>query len=517
MTTISVGPIKAHVTISNNTFTGELDLIEYGIANKPILRISSATDSKKGARIQSSGPAQWPAELNGEIVVMNGLYKERINAAVSENGFRIELPHKNIKIGSASSLVTLEGRTLAVKSTMSIGTEFNVLGVSITPTATYVETNSITLDSKNNPTIKRSYKVSASQFGVTVRSPTISLSVNATGDDIPERVYNALRSGMESLIRDNLFGGQIIKLGKQVSGYVSKYGGKIVDAIGSVFGGSSSNPPPPVLINPHADAITVGSTVVQWGQTVSTTDGSQKFPLPVTTGVPISTLLTSVARPNVHEALSVSDRNKNSFYINRDNALDYHVPFHWLGMSEKASGKPHYGVEDKDGVRIIWGRGFSTSDYKQEIKMPGKVGKGRFSVVMTPDQGGVKSNLSLHSSNGGSGKFYVDRDGYIDGKLNFTYIAIGSSPGKSSNPGYLEVDGGMIQWGRAESTKDYEELFKFPKPFKTMDFSVVTTVDKPNVRSSLSQSRPINEEGFVIDRNSRIDGKVPFYWIAVGR
>ena len=519
MATITIGAIAAEVTFdsSGNKFEGNIRHVDYNAGALSILRISSSTDSNKGAIISGSR-SPFSAMLDGEVSILNGMYGDSFRAEVTENSFEIPLPGKDIKIGDASSLLKFKENTFTIISTVSSGVDVKVLGVSISPSCTYIETTKLKIQSGASFTVSRSYKVTASYQGLSISSPTITISASASSGkgDILERMKNIA----ESLLRDNILSQQLIKLGTEVASYVSKYGSEIVDAIesiGDLFDSSSSSPPPPVLINPHADAININSATIQWGQAVSTSDGDQAYPLAQKVGIPISALLTCLARPNVYKSLCVGTRKADSFVINRDNSLDYQMPFHWVGISESAAGKPNYGMQDKDGIRICWGSGVSTSDSKEVFEMTGAFGGGPFAIVITPDQSGIQSNFSLHSYDGAGGTFSIDRDSNIDGKIKFTYIAIGSVPNATTNPGYLKVDDGVIQWGRGVSTVDHEQHFKFNTPFKSMDFSVVATVDLPNVRSSLSQSRPINEEGFVIDRHSRIDGSIPFYWIAVGR
>lgn len=102
------------------------------------------------------------------------------------------------------------------------------------------------------------------------------------------------------------------------------------------------------------------------------------------------------------------------------------------------------------------------------------------------------------------------------GNVVFTYLAIGPAPGRSLSQGLLRYQGLTLQWGQASSSTDGEQLIPFPASFGSMNFSVVTSVVQADVQSALPLSRAINEAGFIINRDARIDGVVPFNWIAVG-
>ena len=518
MATITIGHLEANVTITGNKLEGNLPLIEHGDSSRPLLRISSAHDTKQGAYLKGT-TRPFSRDISGEIILLAGVYDEKFSAKADKDGFEILLPDKDLKIGELSTVVKFQDKLFTVINTVTGGIDMRVLGVQITPTFEYVETSNINLLGSTT-TVSRSYKASARLFGVTVRSPEATLTAEFSFDekDVLSNIHRALGDAIEALVRKNMFVGPLIDLGEEVAGYVSRYGSRIVDAIGSVFDGGESSPSPPVLINPFSDSHQLDvNTLIQWGQSVSTSDGLQKFPLAKRYGRPVGSALTNCARPDVYKSLSIGRLDNDSFHVDRDNSLHYQIPFNWITFGDVRSDSPHYGCFDIQGVRICWGHGQSKVDGRQDVRMRGGFGGGTASVVVTSSQGGIQAHLSVVNVDNAKGEFTIDRDSAIDGKVNFTYIAIGSSPGMRAGNSILISNGLMLQWGKSTSSLDYEQLFEFHRPFASMQFSVVTNVAKANVRSGLALSRPINESGFVIDRNSRIDGKLPFYWIAVGR
>lgn len=262
----------------------------------------------------------------------------------------------------------------------------------------------------------------------------------------------------------------------------------------------------------------IGDVMLQWGQNTISTDSAKAFPFVEPFGGTCAVALTNTARPDIQSALSVSARAAGTFTINRDDAVDYTIPFHWLALGgapgTTGSQAGHVIVGD---VMLQWGRCASTSDDSQTFTMASPFGSGTVAVVVTSDEANIRSSINVTSVNAAAGTFKVDRDAAIDGTVYFTYLAIGPAPGKTLASPILRVQDFMLQWGKATSSSDDEQLFLFPQSYATMNFSVIATVNEANVKSGLSMSRPIHEGGFIIDRDSVVDGSHSFYWVAAGR
>ncbi|PRP94314.1 gp53-like domain-containing protein [Enhygromyxa salina] len=498
-------------------YSGELDLIVYQAGSVDILRISSAQDPTIGAHIQGSY-VPWVGDLDGELVMLGGQYKKSFFAQVSQQGFDVPLEPLEIGIAKISGRVKLAGDTLTLTVDGKVGVPVAYMGVSLTPVCSYREITSIDLGDQS---LSKSYTASASIFGITVSVGPITIAADpSTVESIASRVYAALISGIQDAIETYLLGwaGELADMGTAVAGYVADFGGQIVDAFSDLFdGGGSNGPPPPFLINASANAASLDTLMVQWGQALSTSDGDQSFALPQAFGGDAKAVLLNMARPNIKSSLSVGARATTTFTINRDNAIDYHLPFHWLAIGPAPGHSvADSGHVDLGQVRIQWGGGTSTSDGDQSFNLPTGFGTGPVAVVVNTDEAGIRSALAITSVNAAAGRFELNRDNDVDGSVDFRFLAIGPAPGQSLDQGILRHEGLILQWGQGTSTSDGEQLFEFPTSFGSMNFAVVTSFLQANVKSSLSLSRAINEAGFVANRDGAIDGAVPFNWIAVG-
>jgi hypothetical protein len=73
-----------------------------------------------------------------------------------------------------------------------------------------------------------------------------------------------------------------------------------------------------------------------------------------------------------------------------------------------------------------------------------------------------------------------------------------------------------FRWGAAESQNDFEEAFPFATPFPNACHAVYLQVNLANASSALSLGNPATTTQFFVDRNSGINGFIPFFYFAVG-
>ncbi|WP_146155326.1 hypothetical protein [Enhygromyxa salina] len=487
--------------------------------------------------------------ITGKVSALAGIFSKEFYAQVSSTGFDIPLPLSPLdkKDGDGggdgggggggggggedegggssgvdvSGRIRLDGDKLSVTINVDVGLPVEYMGVSLTPVCSFEEVTTFTLA---NPSVTKKFSVSLEVFGIAISIGPIDspLSVPPSADGIKSLLSSCdeLLSAIYSAIAAYLlaWAGELVDMGSTVANYVADFGGQIVDTIEElIFGGGSGGPPPPFLVNACTCKGRLDPLMFQWGQAISTSDGDQAFNFAEPFGGPCWTAQVSAARPNVRSSLSVGARAAQNFVLNRDNAIDYHIPMHWvaLGPAPGSSGASA-GYHDVGDVRIQWGQGVSTSDGDQSFALPGGFGSGPVSVVVNTDEAGIRSALALASINAAQGSFVLNRDNDVDGAIDFTFLAIGPAPGKTLSEGLLRANNLVLQWGEANSTSDGEELFELPTRFASMNFSVVSSFVKANVKSSLSISRAIHEGCFIVNRDGAIDGAVPFTWIAVG-
>lgn len=525
MSTINIGPFTATITGSETNFSGTLKPIVYQVGQADIIRISAADNPNEGARLLGHSSPSWLVDMSGKVVILGDRYSHDFNVQISETSFDVPLPPAALEVPNIGSVdvsgrVKLAGGALTLSVEVDITVAFDFLGISVDPVCSYEEATTIDVGAES---LTKSIAVAASVFGVEVKTPTLTVSLSVpTIEGIASQVYEVLADQVEDAINDYLlaWANELADLGETVGNYIADFGAQIVDAFESLFGsGSSSGPPPPFLVNTFAGSAPLGSDgMVKFGQALSTSDSKQSFafPKPFFGGTCRAALLNA-ARPNVWSALAVESRTSDDFAVNRDDAVDYHVPFHWLAFGP-APGKSlsESGYIDVGDVRIQWGLGTSSVDGDQTFNLPSGFGSGPVAVVVNTDTAGVRSALALASIDAAAGRFVINRDNAIDGSVNFTYLAIGPAPGRSLSQGLLRYQGLTLQWGKTSSSTDGEQLIPFPASFGSMNFSVVISFLQADVQSSLALSRAINEAGFIVNRDARIDGVVPFNWIAVG-
>ncbi len=547
MTALNIGGLTASVTNNGNSFSGTLELIAYTFEGFDLLRISSANDPNEGASISGSYDP-WSASISGKISAFAGLFGDDFYAEVSQSGFDLPLPlpgddqegggggggggegegggggqgdQGGLKDLDLSGRVKLAGDQLSVSLKVEVGLPVEHMGVSLTPVCTFEEVSTIDLGDQS---LSKKYTVSLEVFGVgiSIGPVTSPLSFPPTKDGIVDLLASSgdLLAAIYAAIAQYLlaWANLLTDMGTTVASYVSDFGGQIVDTIEDLFGGGGgSGPPPPFLINACTGKGQVGPLIFQWGQAISTTDGDQDFVFPEPFAGPCWTAQLSAARPNVRSSLSVASRAADRFVLNRDNAIDYHVPLHWVALGPGPDASLASDAHcDIGKVRVQWGRGVSTSDGDQSFALSGAFGSGPVAVVVNTDEAGIRSALALTSIDAAQGRFVLNRDNDVNGSIDFTYLAIGPAPGETLNEGVLRASGLLLQWGEASSVSDGEELFELPESFSSMNFCVISSFVKANVKSALSISRAIHEGTFCVNRDGAIDGSDPFTWIAVG-
>lgn len=275
--------------------------------------------------------------------------------------------------------------------------------------------------------------------------------------------------------------------------------------------------------NGFKDSAVVGPLMFQWGQDNSVSDSAQYFNFQRSFASKCHLLLTTASNPNTRSAMPVIARETTRFGVDRDAAIDGPYRFYWVAVGDApGTSGPDVGTHDVDSrTTVFWGNGVSTSDGAQDFTTPRALGAGPVALLTTVTLANVRSALPASQFDAAGRTLTIDRHADVDGAVGFNYLGIGSastitSPSTATSA-VVRLGDFKLQWGRATSTSDYEQLFDFPESFKDMNFAVVTTLAASGFKQGLSLTRPINARSFVVDRDSDIDGSRAFYWLAVGR
>ena len=290
------------------------------------------------------------------------------------------------------------------------------------------------------------------------------------------------------------------------------------------------NNSPRTLINGFSDSAVVGSLLFQWGQDVSSSDKAQKFIFPVRWPSRNHTMLTNISFKNVKSCLPIGAWSSTSFTIDRHGDIDGHQPFYWMAVGEapksasKAVRTGGYRTLSKEtGAVIQWGKQTSSLDTSQKFKLAKAMNKEGCGVFTCAAKGNAKWGFATHKFDPVARQFFIDRANGIDGKVPFHSLAIGyltEQKGSRNDAGIFhspESGGFLLQWGRAQSTSDFEEVFPLNTAFGDMNFSVFITMADSNMPYGLSLTRPVNTHSFIVDRDSAVNGRRSFYWLAIGR
>ncbi|MEZ4451359.1 MAG: hypothetical protein R3B09_17905 [Nannocystaceae bacterium] len=535
---ISIAGFAINVTIESegpNGITGVLDLTRFEIGGVELLRISSATDPTQGAQISMSAGSNWGATITGEIALLNGAWSQSKTFAVAHDSFYVELPSLDLgsNVGLGGSFAFADGQ-FTVDLTGSAEVGFSFFGVTVSPT--FELTLGTTIVPGAPPSVVYALSGGAGVLGVSVPLPPPPLASPITFESpitsaaaIGAKIYAIAKDFIEDVIWDYLqrWAQELERAVIAGAEFVANYGAQIVDAVGDglsdLFGSSDDGPPPPILPNAFADGTTpLGDVALQWGQASIAVDEAKDFDFVRPFGGAAVAVALCAARSGVRSGLSVKSRASTKFVLDRDNAIDGLIPFHWLALGA-APGRtlPTKGSRTIGDVLIQWGRETSESDGVQVFSLSSAFNTasraGPIVMITNADTGGVKGAFNVTTIDGAGKTFAINRDNAIDGAFPITYLAIGPAPGKKVPQGVLAVDDFLLQWGIATTDADGEQRFLFPRAFKTMNFAVVTTFHAANALSALSQSRPIDPAGFILDRDNAIDGAYSFFWVAAGR
>lgn len=280
------------------------------------------------------------------------------------------------------------------------------------------------------------------------------------------------------------------------------------------------NNPNKTFRNGFKDSATLGPLRLQWGQDVCDTDGALAVAFQQPFVSACYAVLTTPSMPNARSSLAVGASSKSGFQIDRSDDIDGPCPFYWFAIGDAASPVPVGSYDLDAATAIFWGSADSTGDEGQEFKVPRTLKPGPSAVLTTAATGGVRWALAVSAFTPSSGALRINRDDTINGTVKFHYFGIGgasASAPNSSSAAVLARDGIKLQWGRAVTTSDYEQLFLLPEYFADMNFAVLTTVADADVMACAPLTRPINSGSFIVDRSSKFDGDRPFYWLAIGR
>lgn len=290
------------------------------------------------------------------------------------------------------------------------------------------------------------------------------------------------------------------------------------------------NNSPRTAINGFSDSAIVGNLLFQWGQTVSTVDGTQTFKYRKKHSSRVHSMLNNVSFKNVKSCLPIGAWSQSDFKVNRANAISGQIPFYWVSVGEAPNGKGsddrpngHRMLESDEPIKIAWGKPSNATDGTATYKMDTTFDDDNLAVFTCPASSDARWDFAVKDVSGPSKQFKINRANGINGKHLFHYLALGYEKGKSPNdwePGVYgsdEDNGLLLQWGKATSTSDFEEVFRLHTAFADMNFSVITTMIGDNMGYGLSLTRPVNTRSFIVDRDGSVNGKRSFYWLAIGR